>query len=174
MYYSSDDEISQVCVPNDNVLHRPRSPNHGKKDVVIPNEDNDDQFCISNSEDNDGYTSRLIQVPCDTWYEEDLDEQMGFFEDGGNNFVDGVSWEMDVHPVGEEKGLLVRGIRVEGRPKGKLIGMDVNQSLFEGSPYSARDLCRYLLCLKHSTSKLPSLCLHLDLVLTPYIILPSF
>jgi hypothetical protein len=92
-------------------------------------------------------------IDCDTWLEPLPDD---FDSPSTEDFAEGIEWEnMNDHAQDPTRlhGLLASGMLVLDRPTGKLIGIDPQDSLFEGSPYSAMDFCRYLLCMKHNTSK---------------------
>jgi hypothetical protein len=68
-------------------------------------------------------------------------------------FIEGIQWEPQLTVPVATTGLLKHGILVNELIKGSFVGVDPSEPLFPGSPYSARDFCRYLLAMKHHSSK---------------------
>lgn len=94
----------------------------------------------------------LIPVPTGTWDsdEEDADD---YWENG-----QGTMWEIDHDAPDPEDDyenfhLLNLGERIGVVAKKQLINCDIMEPIFDGSPYSARDFCRYLTAVKQNIGK---------------------
>lgn len=102
----------------------------------------------------------VIPVPSGTWDSDDEEEDL----DWANG--EGTMWELnddapDPEDDYESFHLLNLGERLGEINKKTLINCDIMEPLFEGSPYSARDFCRYLTAVKQNIGELFLYFLHL-------------
>jgi hypothetical protein len=147
---SSDDEshLPQVCIPLDTSSHqkRPRVPSKQKEKYK------NIKFSFRDEEEEDKIFDFEVPGAAD-----DSDGEMDDdFWDGG----EGVIWEFKEDDVDdgdnsdeETCNILERGVLVHKPLRKHLINVSPSDPLFEGSPYSARDFCRYLIVVRHATGQ---------------------
>jgi hypothetical protein len=95
--------------------------------------------------------SRIINVDCEIDMEPfHYSDDVRFMDDFP--LAEGVEWgEVAEEEECEARGLLTHGSLIPHGRQRILRGVDGTEPLFDGSPHSAKDFCRYLLATRHST-----------------------